>query len=45
MGNCMICGKDRQLRDIHGNTTISTVVFNKVIDRWRKKQELLKKCD
>jgi hypothetical protein len=45
MGNCRICGKDRELRDIHGGTSHSTVMSNKFMDRWRKKQESLKKDD
>jgi hypothetical protein len=39
MGNCRICGKDKEIRDTHGNTPMSIAFLNKAMDRWRKKQE------
>jgi hypothetical protein len=45
MGNCRVGGKDRELRDVHGNIPNSTAFLNKAMDRWRKKQESLKKAD
>jgi hypothetical protein len=45
MGNCRIGGKERELRDVYGNTPHSTTFLNKAMDRWRKKQESSKKGD
>lgn len=39
----MVCGKNKQLRDKHGNTPNSA--SKKTVDRWRRKQELLKKLE
>lgn len=41
MGDCYICGGNKQLRDVNGNTPQSVGLLDKYMDRWRRRQQLL----
>ncbi len=43
MGNCRIFGREKELRDVNGHTPRSIAFSSGAIDKWRRRQELLKK--